>query len=369
MDVITQLTEWWSQFDLARLLNGINSNVVGFALLGVVGMFLIVSNLGLLSAIKLPSFGFRRGNHVDIEAAMAQLQGEEDPAAITLLEGLPLLDRALGPLIRSIVRTMPHNEDAWIANALDLLDYPSSIKTPSDYYALRVMLAMLGFGVGLTLALMSSVNAAGSFFDLFAYPLVGAFLGYAIPRWSIGGKLTRRNEQMLFEAPYLFDRLAVAIIASRNSLLEAIKDLAADEEEGRRQRQAEIEFFMRTRLTDVTSVPEGGYLMREMRLVAERCTREQMTLVDSFTRMAVRNADVPLIEQFCNRMIVLEPSGLNINDTLRAFGDRAAELVEDTIESRSTENTALMITPLLLSLFGIGLTVVAPSLKLLSQFY
>lgn len=126
---------------------------------------------------------------------------------------------------------------------------------------------------------------------------------------------------------------------------------------------------MRTRLTAVTSVPEGGYLMREMRLVAERCTREQMPLEDSFLRMAERNTDVPLIEQFCNRMIMLVPSGLSISDTLRAFGDRAAELVEDTIESRSTENTALMITPMMIALFGIGLTVAAPSLRLLGQIF
>jgi hypothetical protein len=94
-----------------------------------------------------------------------------------------------------------------------------------------------------------------------------------------------------------------------------------------------------------------------------------MPLGESFVKMAERNADVPLIEQFCNRMVVLEPSGLSINDTLRAFGDRAAELVEDTIESRSTENTALMITPMMIALFGIGLTVAAPSLRLLSQVF
>jgi hypothetical protein len=326
--------------------------------------------LGLLSGIKLPSLGLRRSNHVDIEATMANLQGEEDPAEITVLENMPLLDRVLGPLIRSIVRAMPHSEDAWIANALDLLDYPSSIKTPADYYASRVMLAMLGFGGGLFLALSGGAGGgSGSLLDLFVYPMLGAFLGYAMPRLMIGSKLTSRKEQMLFEAPYLFDRLAVAIIAARNSLLEAIKDLAADQEESQRQRQAEVEFFMRTRLTDVTSVPEGGYLMRELRLVAERCTREQMPLGESFVKMAERNADVPLIEQFCNRMVVLEPSGLSINDTLRAFGDRAAELVEDTIESRSTENTALMITPMMIALFGIGLTVAAPSLRLLSQVF
>ena len=369
MDIVTYLASFLKDVDPARLLNGINPHVLGLALLSAVGMFLVASNLGLLSGLKLPSFGLRNSKTLNIEDAMARLQGDESPAEITLLENLPLLDRVIGPLIRSIVWALPHNEDAWVENALDLLDYPSSIKTPADYYAARVILAMLGFGFGLLLSLTTSGDNGGSFLDLFIYPLVGGFLGYAIPRLMIGGKLTSRKEQMLFEAPYLFDRLSVAIIASRNSLLEAIKDLAADEEEGRRQRQAEIEFFMRTRLTDVTSVPEGGYLMREMRLVAERCTREQMPLGESFTRMAERNTDVPLIEQFCNRMIVLEPSGLNINDTLRAFGDRAAELVEDTIESRSTENTALMITPMLIALFGIALTVAAPSLKMLSQMF
>ena len=366
MNPLNNLLDTLRGLDVMRLLIGINSTVFGLALLAAFGMFLIAANLGLISTLRLrlPSFG----NRVDLEQAMADLEGEGDMPEMTLLDNLPLLDRVLGPLIRSLAEALPHHEDDWIANALDLLDYPSYLKSVSDYFAGRVMLSMTGFGLGLSFALYDLISS-NNLYSLFVYPLVAALLGFLYPKVMVVDKLKSRREQILFEAPYVFDRLSVSIIANKNSVLEAIKDLTSDEEETRRKRQQEIEFFLRTRVTEVTSVPEGGYLMREMRLVAERCTREQMNLVDSFEVMAMRNTDVPLVEQFCHRIAILEPSGLNVNDALRNFGDRATEIVEDTIEARSAENSALMITPTLLSLVGIALVVAGPSLSIMGAMF
>ena len=349
------------------LLGGVNATVLGYGLLAALGASLISANLSLFGEIRLP----RIGGGIDLERRFQELQGDGAGHESGFHDNLPLLDRVLGPAVRSAVKTLPHQEDAWTLATLDLLNYPNNMKSPSDYYAARVFYGMIGFAIGV-LSGAFDLFTSDSLFGLCLYPLAMGLLGYLYPKSALNGALKRRRDQMLFEAPYLFDRLSVAIAANQNSLMQGMKETVTDDvenEETRRERLAEQEMFMRTQILQVTSVPEGGYLMRELRLVVERCMIEQMPLADSLHIMAERNGDVALVEQFSNRMSMLDRAGLSVADALRLLGDRAAEMVEDLIEARAAENTALMITPTLISLVGIALVIVGPSMKALDHIF
>ena len=307
------------------------------------------------------------GKRASLESAIAQLEGHEEPDHLAVLDGLPVLDRVFGPLIKSIVSALPHNEDAWIENALDLLNYPGYMRSVADYFAGRVFYAMLGFTLGIVLGIEQALlfDSSSLFMGLLILPLGLSLLGYWTPKLTLISRLKARCDLMLFDAPYVFDRLAVAVMSNHNDLLEGMKGMVADDETSREQQQAEADVATRLSLIKATSVPEGGYLMRELRLVAER-SMHGMSVAESFYEMAERNTDVPLIEQFCSRMSVLHPSGLSVVDSLRALGDRAAEMVEDAIETRSAQNEAMMIVPTFIALIGMGAVIVGPSIAILT---
>ena len=210
--------------------------------------------------------------------------------------------------------------------------------------------------------------------------------GYALPRWQLRSKLKQRRDEMLFEAPYVFDQLATAILAN-HGLVNGVKALVnqAEDAERRSARQASKlkpggkrdpfegmddderiaemgarrAIGLRNALLSATSIPEGSYLMRELRLVSD-CYSHQQDIVDCLKTMAARNHDVPLIERFCQRIASASRRGLDTSEALQELGNRAADQVEDLIEERSTVNTTLMIAPTVLSLVGIVIVLIAP---------
>jgi hypothetical protein len=237
-----------------------------------------------------------------------------------------------------------------------------------------VVHAVAGFIGGVLLALNLSI-ANGDYLSFLLYPLLLAWGGYFLPRWTIKSALIRRKDEMLFEAPYVFDRLATAVLASGNMLQEGVKSLAKDAEqdaeqdtldEARARRMGEQ--AVKDSVYVATSIPEGSYLMREMRLVAEHLLNGT-PLTEAFEIMAQRNADVSLIAQFCRRMRTLDQKAGDVTDALRSFGDRAVEIVEDMIESRANVNTALMITPSFIALMGMFLVMAAPAYPIITQMF
>jgi hypothetical protein len=351
--------------DFARLLGGISPTIVGYAAMAVAGVFLIVFSAGILGNFRLPRW-LRAGRGLNLQKELDTLAGDDDSDPLVVLDAMPLTARALEPVIRSVMSWLPRDDHEEVEAALDLLGHPGFMRSARDLQAACVLYGLTGFVAGVVIGTAQWL-ASSAVTALVALPLGLAFLGYTYPRLTLSSRLSARREQMLFEAPYVFDRLSIAVMSSNNSLFTALQRLSEDALP--EDRQKEVEFHVRTQLTKVTSVPEGGYLMRELRLVIERCIHEVMPLSQSFGIMARRNADVPLLEQFCNRMCILEPGGLNVTEALRSIGDRATEIVDDLIETRSGQNTALMITPTLIALIGMALVVAGPSLSIISGMF
>ena len=219
---------------VSDLLAALNPATLGLAFLAACGAYLLAASLGLFGRVRLPRFG----RHVSIGEAVAAQAGEGADGDITLLEGQPLLERAFGPLVRSLVAVLPHKDDAWVAQSLDLLAYPGALKTIQDFYALQVIYALIGFGAGITLGLADLANS-GDALGLFFWSAIFSLAGYALPRLQLRAKLAARRDAMLFEAPYVFDQLAVSILAN-SGLIGGMKALVnqAEDAAARAERRA-----------------------------------------------------------------------------------------------------------------------------------
>lgn len=326
MALLDEVMHWLSRLDL---------RTVAFALLAVAGASLITSGLGLLPLVRLP------GRRVDLDTDVERMRGDVRDG-FALFEGAPFIERALGPMVQMLIDALPKDDLAWVENALDLLDHPGYLKRSSDYYAARVLFSLFGFLIGVVLGLWAMVNGASAW--AFGLPLMLGVFGYLWPKQDVQRRLAERRDSILFEAPFLFDRLAANYLA-KQSLIEA--------------------------LIHLTSAPDGGYLMRELRQVAEDYLKKvgSTQFSAALERMAKRNTDVPIIQRFCERLILTEDEGAQLLSALNVMGERARALVENRVRQCGAENQALLIVPTLIALAGIMAIVGAPMLALINQAF
>lgn len=318
-----------------------NLIVIGLALLAAVGMAVILSSIGAFGNLRLPRFG----GGVSLQHA-ATLRNGSQPAEVSIFERLPLLDRALGPFIHTLAGYLPRNDAANIELALDQLDYPAGYASLAMVYAKQVAYALLGFSVGFGMAGIGLVTGATPIL-LMLLPTGLGLLGYLTPRQWLRQQLSQRREQMVFEAPYLFDRLTVHYFATQ-SLSQGLVQMVST--------------------ADAAPTFGGGYLMRELRQVAEDYMKSAR-LVDALRRMGKRNTDIPIIERFCDRLVISEESGADVKQALSVMGDRAMDLVENLIRQRGAENQALMILPTMAAMLGIFCVIALPMLSWIGKVF
>ena len=108
--------------------------------------------------------------------------------------------------------------------------------------------------------------------------------------------------------------------------------------------------------------------MRDLRQVAEDYLKSAR-LVDALRRMGKRNSDVPVIERFCERLVISEESGADVKQALSIMGDRAMALVENLIRQRGAENQALMILPTMAAMLGIFCVIALPMLSWIGKLF
>lgn len=309
----------------------VNASIFGWAFLAAFGAFLVTAGIGIFGELRLPHVG----KSVSLEDEAARVQGEPDsshrPSA--------LLDRILAPLAAELLRRATAADRAWLERALDLLNYPSYLKAPADYYAAKVLFALGGFVAGSVIGVALAAN--GLILSLLLLPPLLGLLGYNAPRLHVDSLLKTRREAMLFEIPYLLDRLSICYAAER-SLSQG--------------------------LIALTSVPEGGYLMREFRQVTEDYLKNTR-LQEALRRMASRNADVPLVERIAERLAMAEETGADSLKAMQVIGTRASEMVENLIGERGEQNNTLMIVPTLIALTGIFIAVAGSSLASLGRVF
>ena len=309
----------------------VNTSIVGLALLAAFGAFLVTASVGLFGGLRLPHVG----GGVSLRSEVDRISGDGD---VNRHED-SLLDRAVAPIAAELLNSARSTDRDWLTRALDLLNQASYLKTPSDYYAAKVLFALAGFIAGSALGGVLAAN--GALLALLLLPSLLGVLGFNLPRLQIVSMLKQRREEMLFEVPYVLDRLNVCY-ATERSLPQG--------------------------LIAMTSVPEGGYLMREFRQVTEDYLKNTR-LQDAFRRMAERNDDVPLIQRIAERLAMTEETGADSIKAMQVIGTRAGEMVENMISERGEQNNTLMIVPTILALSGIFIAVAGPSLASIGRIF
>ena len=315
-----------SLFDLTQFFQAdhwppqINPMALACALVAAAGMFLLLSALGVIGG---------RGPRVKLSKKIS-LAEENHRISGTDLENATLIERLFAPIAAALSQRSSVTEREWVERAYDLLDRK---KGSADYYLRRVVYGMSGFAGGIVVGLVIATTTE-SLIGLLLIPAVLSAGMYQLPKIEITNDLARRREQMMFEVPYVLDKLTVNIIAN-NNLIQGME---------RTVQQA-----------------NGGYLLREFLQVVED-NAKNTGLQNAFLRMARRNEDVPMVVRIAMRLAMTEETGAAVVNALQATGDRAIELVENLIQTRGEQNNLMMVAPSMLALLGVLIAVAGPSI-------
>lgn len=309
------------QFDLARDW-AINPIALACALIAAGGMFIVAASLGLFAGRVSQ---VRTGKGVSLATEQARINGNIGTQDGTLFE------RLLAPMTRSLQEHSSVTERDWVERAYDLLDRK---KGSADYYLKKVLLSMAGFAAGIALG-VTIVTTGGSLLAMLILPLTFSALLYQLPKWELQADLVKRREQMMFEMPYLLDKLSINILAKSN-LIQGLEETVAR--------------------------PEGGYLMRELlQVVEDNATSNNVQA--ALRRMAERNADVPTVVRVALRLAMAEETGASVVKALQSAGDRAVDAVENMIQSRGEQNNMLMVAPSMIALIGVLIAMAGPAIS------
>lgn len=319
----------------------IEPSVLFFAVLAALGAALVTSaianvpDLRRLRDVRLPF-----GPKASLEAEARRLQGEQAP------EGDSLLDRALAPLARDLMRRASLNERRWLEATLEKLGPTTLFRSVQGFYAAKVLLAIGGFVAGAFLAVALTASGAPLVL-LFVLPLAFAIPNYLAPKALLKSMLDARREQMVFEAPYVLNRLIV-YLTLRGTVADALLNIAGATERG-------------------GGAAMGGYLVRELRQTASDYLFWG-SMTKALDAMVARNDDSPIAQRIAERLS-LHNQGTSSLDALHVIADRAQTTVENLIEKRGQQNSTLMIVPTIVALVGIVGAVAGPALYGLLGFF
>ncbi|NJM41837.1 MAG: hypothetical protein HC853_14300 [Anaerolineae bacterium] len=311
--------------DLLGFSIALNPMAVACALIAAVGMFMVVSSLGMMGGIRI-----QVGDQISLKKEGERMSG------VTGYSG-SFVERVLAPLIQAVMLRTGESEREWVEQAYDLLDIKG--RGSSDYYMQKVIGGIAGFVIGIVLGLV--LANSGNLLALLILPLAFSVFLYHMPKVGLKLDLKSRAEQIFFEVPYVLDRLGVSLVANHGDLLTALKKLL-------------------TR-------PEGGYLMRELlQVVVDH--GKSMRLDYALERMAERNKDVTMVVRLTELLINSQKGGLDLIESLQDIGDRAVTEVENMITKRGEENSQTMVGPSTIALMGVIVALLGPSFIDLIKF-
>lgn len=330
---------------LGELWIGLTPAILACALMAAIGMLMVSSAIADVPNIKPIVWRIQAvfGRKVSLDEVASRLTGDD---SLVIAQSQSLFDRAVAPLVRGMLNRANGAELRWLKESLDKLGKTDFFKNVSDYYAAKVFLALVGFVTGLVTALSLVVGGAPALIIL-ALPLAFALMGYHTPRYIIADMLRARREQIIFEAPYVLNRLMV-FLALDGNVINAIAALAG--------------------VTERAGAADGGYLVREFRQIHEDYLYWH-SLERALTDVISRNNDVPILQRIGERLLMSYRDGAAAAHALGVIADRAQVSVENLIQKRGNQNSTVMIVPTIVALMGILGAIAGPALYSLTNFF
>lgn len=201
-----------------------------------------------------------------IEDRLAEFGTLDRPVTLEELElSLPFAERVILPILDRLaefaMRFSPSKSQEAMQHKLDLAGNPYEM---SRFIGARILMAILLGGAGLALLFLAKDLP---FIQRIAMPAVGASLGYYLPVLSLGGKISKRQKEIVKALPDALDLLTICVEAGLgfdaamakvaekwdNELCLAFNRVIQELQLGKLRREALREMADRMDVTDVST--------------------------------------------------------------------------------------------------------------------
>jgi len=154
----------------------------------------------------------RKKSTPSIEDRLAEFGTFDRPVTLEEIElSLPFSERVLTPIITNLaelaVRFSPEESQKALQHKLDLAGNPYEV---SKFLGTRILAGLLFLGLGVALAFMIKTLPL---IQRILMPVVGGALGYFMPVMSLGGKISKRQKEILKSLPDALDLLTICVEA------------------------------------------------------------------------------------------------------------------------------------------------------------
>jgi tight adherence protein C len=167
-------------------------------------------------AILLIFIGLASGPSVDpVQARLNQLGNMQAKNLEELELQAPLVDRTLRPLMARMSgrasRMASTSFTQQTEKRLALAGNPGDLRV-GDWMGIKTIGAIIGGALGTLLFVIPGLGILSFPLNLIAIP-VGAYLGYALPEFWLGGRIRKRQKLILLQIPDALDLLTISVRA------------------------------------------------------------------------------------------------------------------------------------------------------------
>ncbi len=190
-------------------------------------------------------------------------------------------------------------------------DYPPPYTSVEDFYARKVMMALMAFGGAVVILTLGAVVAQ---LPLTIVPINGRLvlaIGFLLPDLTVRSIARQRQEFAVTEMSFLLDRLAMFIAAG---------------------------YTLPMAITQVAQRP-GGVLTDELRRVASEYSVAGDD-VHPIEEMA-RRLNIPQVYILASQIAMVCPRGGEVLPALQALAKEARQHLSEVLEARKEQNTLI----------------------------
>jgi len=221
-------------------------------------------------AILLIAFGIAGRPQVDpVQARLTQLGTMQAKNLEELELQQPLFERTLRPLVNRLSGSMARVTSTSFSQStekrLALAGNPGELRV-ADWLGVKAVGTIVGLGLAVLLFVFPGLITVGVPIN-FLLLLVGAYLGYTLPEFWLGGRIRKRQKMILLQIPDALDLLTISVRAGlgfdgalgkvveklKGPLTEEFRRALAEIRVGKARREALRDIVPRTEVPALTN--------------------------------------------------------------------------------------------------------------------
>jgi tight adherence protein C len=297
---------------------------------------------GLFIFCGITTLFYKRGTAKDrVNKRLTGISGIQKAAVVDEDMDKPLKERLLMPVIKSATNTLsrivPDDSESARSEELKKTLRQAGIRmSPKEYNVIRIIAIVATAAVFLLVGIFSKV----SLMIKVLLPLIGAYTAFAVMRFNLAKKVTKRRELMESQMPDVFDMLSVNVEAGlgfEQALLHIINNFEGP-------------------LVDELTITS-----REMSMGRSR--REALQLLGT-------RCDIDDMKTFTGAVIQAGKLGISLKNVLRTQADGIRQNRRSKIREKAMKISVKMLLPMVAFIFPvIFIMLMGPAaIKILDMF-